>query len=68
LESTKAASDVYAPIAGTVKEANESLKDDPTKVNHDPYGAGWLCKLEGFNQADLSNLMSAADYKKHINA
>jgi glycine cleavage system H protein len=68
LESTKAASDVYAPIGGTVSAANDALKDDPTKVNSDPYGAGWLCKLEGFQAAELDKLMTAADYKKHINA
>lgn len=68
LESTKAASDVYAPLGGTVSAANDALKDDPTKVNSDPYGAGWLCKLEGFQAADLEKLMTAAEYKKHINA
>jgi glycine cleavage system H protein len=68
LESTKAASDVYAPIGGTVSAANDALKDDPTKINSDPYGAGWLCKLEGFQAVELDKLMTAADYKKHINA
>jgi glycine cleavage system H protein len=68
LESTKAASDVYAPLGGTVSAANDTLKDDPTKVNSDPYGAGWLCKLEGFQAAELEKLMTAAEYKKHINA
>ena len=68
LESTKAASDVYAPISGTVKAANEALKDDPTKVNSDPYGEGWLCKLEGVTASELDALMSAEEYKKHINA
>ena len=68
LESTKAASDVYAPIGGTVKESNESLKDDPTKVNSDPYGDGWLAKFEGVNEAELAKLLSAEEYKKHINA
>lgn len=68
LESTKAASDVYAPLGGTVSAANDALKDDPTKVNSDPYGAGWLCKLEGFQAAELEKLMTAAEYKKHINA
>ena len=59
---------MYAPIGGTVKEGNDGLKDDPTKVNSDPYGSGWLCKLEGINEAELSKLMTAAEYKKHINA
>lgn len=68
LESTKAASDVYAPISGTVKESNESLKDEPSNVNTDPYGKGWLCKLEKIDESELSKLMSAEEYRKHINA
>lgn len=68
LESTKAASDVYAPISGTVKSVNSDLAGDPTKVNGSPYADGWLVKLEGIKEAELGSLMSAEDYKKHINA
>lgn len=66
LESTKAASDVYAPISGTVKEVNSALSDDPTKVNSAPYTDGWLAKLEKFSSAELSGLMTADQYKAHI--
>lgn len=68
LESTKAASDVYAPISGTVKAVNAVLSDEPTKVNGSPYGDGWLVRLENVNQAELSKLLTSDEYKKHINA
>lgn len=68
LESTKAASDVYAPISGTVKSANADLASDPTKVNSGPYEDGWLVTLEGINESEVSKLMNAEEYKKHINA
>jgi glycine cleavage system H protein len=45
IESVKAASDLYSPVAGSVAEVNESLNDSPEKVNQDPYGAGWLIKV-----------------------
>lgn len=66
VESTKAASDVYAPIAGTVKEANPELENEPTLVNSDPYGKGWMVRFEGVSEEDLTGLMSAADYKAHV--
>lgn len=66
VESTKAASDVYAPVSGTVKEVNEVLKSQPELINQDPYANGWIVKLEGVNAADLEGLMSEAEYKKHI--
>lgn len=46
VESVKAASDVYAPIDGTVTEVNEALSDDPEKINADPYGDGWIVRLQ----------------------
>jgi len=46
VESVKAASDVYAPIGGTVKQVNEALSDDPEKINADPYGDGWIVRLQ----------------------
>lgn len=63
VESTKAASDVYAPISGTVVEANGRLADEPALVNTDPYGDGWLVKLSGITESELSSLMSADDYR-----
>lgn len=66
VESTKAASDVYAPIAGKVKEGNAALSSAPELVNTKPYSDGWLVKLEGFSAADVAKLMSADEYRKHL--
>ena len=66
LESTKAASDVYAPISGTVKEINEAVKSDSTLVNREPQGSGWLVKITGFNPSAVDGLMTAEQYQAHI--
>jgi len=66
VESAKAASDVYAPVGGTVKEVNEALEDMPETINADPYGAGWICKLEGYDSAELNDLLTAAEYKEFL--
>ncbi|MDX1508679.1 MAG: glycine cleavage system protein GcvH [Woeseiaceae bacterium] len=63
VESVKAASDVYAPISGTVTEVNEDLEDDPEKINADPYGDGWIVKMQPDDDADESGLMSPDDYQ-----
>ena len=68
LESTKAASDVYAPVSGTVKETNPALKDDPAKVNSEPFTGGWLVKLEGVNESELNALMTSAQYDEFLKA
>ena len=62
VESVKAASDVYAPLAGEVLEGNEALADQPELVNDDPYGAGWLFKLKPANADDLGGLLDADGY------
>lgn len=62
IESVKAASDIYAPIGGTVAEANAAINTDPAIVNKDPYGKGWLVKLKGIKADDLATLMDAAAY------
>jgi glycine cleavage system H protein len=64
VESTKAASDVYSPVAGTVAERNDALADDPGLINRTPYSDGWIVKLSGVSEAELAGLMSAEDYKK----
>ena len=64
VESAKAASDVYSPLSGEVAEVNAALNDEPQKVNADPYGAGWICKLKGIAPAELKNLLSAEGYRK----
>jgi glycine cleavage system H protein len=63
VESVKAASDVYAPIAGSVTEVNEELADDPEKINADPYGDGWIVKMQ-VEALDESELMSPDAYQK----
>jgi glycine cleavage system H protein len=68
VESTKAASDVYAPVAGTVTAVNDSLPGAPQKVNEEPFGDGWLFRIEPADAADLGKLMSAEDYERSIGA
>jgi glycine cleavage system H protein len=65
VESVKAASEVYAPVAGDVIEVNEALADDPALVNRDPMGEGWFVKLRIENQSDLDDLMDEAAYKEY---
>jgi glycine cleavage system H protein len=62
VESTKAASDVYAPAAGEILEVNAALGDAPQTVNEAPYGAGWLFRMTLADPAQLGPLLSAADY------
>jgi glycine cleavage system H protein len=66
VESVKAASDVYAPVSGTVTEGNAALADDPSLVNSDPEGAGWFFKLELDNASELDGLMDAAAYAAFV--
>ncbi|CAM2986435.1 MULTISPECIES: glycine cleavage system protein GcvH [Pseudomonas] len=65
VESVKAASDIYAPIAGEVIAVNEELSGSPELLNSDPYGA-WIFKLKPSNSADLEKLLDAAGYKAAI--
>jgi glycine cleavage system H protein len=68
VESVKAASDVYAPIAGTVVAGNGALAGQPELLNQEPYGAGWLMKLKPANAADVGGLMDAAAYQAFLAA
>ena len=63
VESVKAASDVYAPIAGEVTEANSALEDSPEIVNKDPYGDGWLFKMKPADDSEIDALLDAAAYQ-----
>ncbi len=63
VESVKAASDVYAPVAGRVVATNEALSDDPESINTDPYGDGWIVRIEPSAAADESGLLSPDDYE-----
>jgi glycine cleavage system H protein len=66
VESVKAASDIYAPVKGTVVEANNGLEADPGLINREPYGQGWILVLKIENPDDLKNLKDASAYKKQI--
>src|SRR5437764_6528406 len=66
VESVKAASDIYAPVKGTVVEANNALTNNPALINSDPFGEGWIFALKIDNPDDLKNLLSAAAYKEQI--
>ena len=66
VESVKAASDVYAPLSGEITEINQQAVDDPTLVNSDPTGKGWLFKLKLSDRSQLDALMDEAAYKKMI--
>lgn len=66
VESVKAASDVYAPVAGTVLEINQALESKPETVNGAPYTDGWMLKLKLANPAEVSALLVAGDYSKVI--
>lgn len=66
VESVKAASDVYAPVAGTVVEVNKALDANPEKVNNAPYTDAWMLKLKLANPADAGALLSSEDYAKLV--
>ncbi len=66
VESVKAASEVYAPVSGTVIEANDRLTAEPATVNADPLGAGWLVKLKLADPSQLDALMDEAAYAKFV--
>ncbi len=66
IESVKAASEVYAPVAGKVIEINEDLTDSPGTVNKDPYGDGWIAKLSGVAASDVEDLMDASTYEENV--
>jgi glycine cleavage system H protein len=63
VESVKAASDVYAPVSGTVLEVNNALADDPEKINADPYGEGWIVRMQP-SDADMGDTMDPDGYQE----
>lgn len=65
-ESVKAASDIYAPVAGTIVAVNEELEDSPETVNSDPYGDGWLFKIKMEDASELEDLLDAEGYANSI--
>lgn len=62
VESTKSVSDIYAPVSGSIAEANGALDDNPELLNSDPYGEGWICRIEMSDPSQLDGLMDAAAY------
>lgn len=66
VESVKAASDVYAPVSGTVIEGNEALADNPALVNEDPEGEGWFFKLTLSDPSELESLMNDSAYQDYV--
>jgi len=62
VESTKSVSDIYAPVSGVISAVNEALDDQPELLNSDPYGEGWICKIEMSDPSQLDGLMDAAAY------
>lgn len=66
VESSKAASDVYSPVAGKVTEVNSELETRPELINEDCYNAGWLCRLQITDKASLENLMDAKKYEEYL--
>lgn len=66
VESVKAASDIYAPLSGEVVEVNPAVEADPSLVNTDPYGKGWIFKLKVKDASAAANLMDATAYTAHI--
>ena len=64
VESTKAASDVYTPISGEVVDINQTIVDDPAKINEDPEGAAWFFKLKIKDASELDSLMNKEEYEK----
>jgi glycine cleavage system H protein len=68
VEAVKTVSDLFLPVSGEIIEFNESLEDEPEKVNSDPYGDGWMIKVKCSDVSQLNNLLSADEYKAIIGA
>ncbi len=66
VESTKSVSEIYAPVAGTVVEANGDLGENPERLNEDPYGDGWICVIEPEDASQLDSLLDAEGYRALI--
>ena len=66
VESSKAASDVFAPVTGKVTEVNSELTAKPEQINSDCYGAGWICKMKITDKKSLAGLMDARQYEEYL--
>lgn len=68
VESVKAVSEMFSPVSGEVVATNESLTDDPDKVNKDPYGDGWMIRVKMSNPGEVDSLLTAAEYEDFTKA
>ena len=68
VESVKAVSEVFSPVTGVVQQINEALADDPEIVNSDPYGQGWMIRMEMSNPGEVDSLLTAAEYEDFTKA
>ncbi|MDB4086841.1 glycine cleavage system protein GcvH [Flavobacteriaceae bacterium] len=68
VEAVKTVSDLFLPVSGEITEMNEGLEDNPELINDDPYGEGWIIKMKISNQSELTDLLSADEYKELIGA
>ncbi len=68
VESVKAVSEVFSPVSGEIVGVNEVLADEPEKVNQDPYGAGWMIRVEMSNPGEVDSLLTAAEYEDFTKA
>jgi glycine cleavage system H protein len=68
VESVKAVSEIFTPVSGQITEANDSLQDEPEKVNQDPYGEGWMIKIKMKSPGEVDSLLTAAEYEDFTKA
>lgn len=68
VESVKAVSEVFSPVSGVISGINETLADEPEKVNQDPYGQGWMIRVEMSNPGEVDSLLTAAEYEDFTKA
>ena len=68
VESVKAVSEIFSPVGGTITEVNESLQDEPEKVNTDPYGEGWMIRVRMSNPGEVDSLLNAVEYEDFTKA
>lgn len=66
VESTKSVSDIYSPVSGRIVERNAQLEDSPELVNQDPYGSGWMVRIELSNPSELDGLLTSSEYQKFL--
>ncbi|MGH2575270.1 MAG: glycine cleavage system protein GcvH [Ignavibacteria bacterium] len=66
IEAVKTVSDLYAPLSGKIVEINNSINDNPSVVNQDPYGEGWIIKIEISDKAEVEKLLNASNYKELV--